>query len=1047
MAIRTFLGSGDTFTAANNNIQVFGATGTGTEKLLIQSGVTGITTNSDIERVELAGNLADYKFVFTAGTGIVIQNTAGTAIGTIPSLNQNATIAFADGSTPLIQTGGTTATLGGQTLSTTTATAYTTATLGANFSTTDKSTVVTTTTPTTPTIGFSAATASVTEGDTNSTVTLTVSLSAAQATATTVNYTTTGGSALAGSDFTATTSSVSIPANSTSATFTIPIVGDIAFENSETFTVTLNGQPSGFSLGTSTATVTITDNDSNATPTNSITGTLTGVTGGGSSELKGITVGDTNDATGTVTFTAGNGILTFDANASQTGFSYDPASRSGSTVKVTGNLTAINSAIAAGELTYVTNLTTAGSDSLSVSVTDPHATSSTAATGVINVGMPLILTAGTNNTLTGGTGSDTITGDATTVEAGDSVDGGNGTDLLHFKTAATNALVNATVNSVENVIVQTDSTTTTTPTLDASKLSATGVNIKFVPGDNTDAFTVTELSTNYTVQVDNSSLTTPGTGTISVGGAAAIQVAMDGGDKITTLTTTSTATGLTVTSTGSTNTISTLTAGTLSTLVTVKGTGNLTVGALGHATNITQIAAESTYSGNLSFTGSAGTGAMTITGGLGNDTLIGGTAADKITGGKGVDSMTGGTGADTFMFTQGDTSSTSRDVITDLALGDIINLSGYTGISLTSGGTLATNAGAKAANSTLDVYIDSTNSRLVIETADTGSTVTTEEITIGDAAKASFTIGASNTLIVGNQPLTSTNNGAGTLTIEGAAIGAGANVILIAAPTAPTVNAITIGGNSVSIINASKVVPGGSGNTTDGINISANAFASAITVTGSDYNDTLLGGAASDTLTPGKGADVVTGGDGGDTISLTETTAAVDRVVFTTVDDGATANTNTAGTFDVITGFVFTAGAGGDEIVFGGGAAGLNLAFDDVTANDTMAGTAGIAGASAFGTNELFVLTTSVGAGNLTTLATVATAIGAVTVGTTVAANAVNDGIVIVNDGTNSAIYLYINGDTNDAVTSIVVEADELTLLGTVNGVINTFDALDYLFV
>jgi Ca2+-binding RTX toxin-like protein len=57
----------------------------------------------------------------------------------------------------------------------------------------------------------------------------------------------------------------------------------------------------------------------------------------------------------------------------------------------------------------------------------------------------------------------------------------------------------------------------------------------------------------------------------------------------------------------------------------------------------------------------------------GNDTINGGTGNDRIVGGRGADTLAGGSGFDTFVFAAGD----GRDVITDLASGDRVSISGY----------------------------------------------------------------------------------------------------------------------------------------------------------------------------------------------------------------------------------------------------------------------------------------------------------------------------------------------------------------------------------
>jgi hypothetical protein len=64
------------------------------------------------------------------------------------------------------------------------------------------------------------------------------------------------------------------------------------------------------------------------------------------------------------------------------------------------------------------------------------------------------------------------------------------------------------------------------------------------------------------------------------------------------------------------------------------------------------------------------------------DYIVGSAEANVITGGAGADTMTGGDGADTFVFAAGDSTATggaASDDITDLAIGDIIDLSAING--------------------------------------------------------------------------------------------------------------------------------------------------------------------------------------------------------------------------------------------------------------------------------------------------------------------------------------------------------------------------------
>jgi hypothetical protein len=139
MAIKTFVTGSSTATIADNDTTIVGGTA-GNEKVKILSGVTGTSLDGNIEKVDLAGSLADYKFVFVAGTGFQVQTVAGAVVTTIASLNQAATVAFADGSAQLTQTGNASVTLGNQTIGTTLVATTATA-LGATFDTTLKSTV------------------------------------------------------------------------------------------------------------------------------------------------------------------------------------------------------------------------------------------------------------------------------------------------------------------------------------------------------------------------------------------------------------------------------------------------------------------------------------------------------------------------------------------------------------------------------------------------------------------------------------------------------------------------------------------------------------------------------------------------------------------------------------------------------------------------------------------------------------------------------------------------------------------------------------------
>jgi hypothetical protein len=113
---KSFVTSSSTFTVADKLVKVLAADA-GSEVVRIQAGVTDVTLDANIERIELSAALATYKFLATSGIGLRIYESNGTTlVATIPSINQNVEIAFTDGSAVLAQTAATAFTLGGQTV-------------------------------------------------------------------------------------------------------------------------------------------------------------------------------------------------------------------------------------------------------------------------------------------------------------------------------------------------------------------------------------------------------------------------------------------------------------------------------------------------------------------------------------------------------------------------------------------------------------------------------------------------------------------------------------------------------------------------------------------------------------------------------------------------------------------------------------------------------------------------------------------------------------------------------------------------------------------
>lgn len=136
---KVFLDANETYIVSSNS-EVFG--GTGSEKLLI-SGTPTVTVQSTIERVELAGNLNTYTFAITGNVVTVKSGATTVATITVPDTAAGQTLAFANGSAPLIITGLGVATLGGAAVPATAAAV--TATLNAaDVSSTSTTTPVTT---------------------------------------------------------------------------------------------------------------------------------------------------------------------------------------------------------------------------------------------------------------------------------------------------------------------------------------------------------------------------------------------------------------------------------------------------------------------------------------------------------------------------------------------------------------------------------------------------------------------------------------------------------------------------------------------------------------------------------------------------------------------------------------------------------------------------------------------------------------------------------------------------------------------------------------
>jgi Ca2+-binding RTX toxin-like protein len=262
----------------------------------------------------------------------------------------------------------------------------------------------------------------------------------------------------------------------------------------------------------------------------------------------------------------------------------------------------------------------------------------------------ITMAAGTVN-VTGGAGNDTIDM-AATLTAGDTVSGGDGTDILRISTAATAATA-AGVTGFETI------------RFDA------GINQGLEQFSTNSGFTRIVYNAGATIAVTNAGSAVDTLQISTAGGTLSMARLVDTSTNAVTVLTTAgqTTTVLTIgdeetvtINTGSTagagTVITDMTAGDITSL-TVTGSDALTItNAIASAANLATVNASaltaafsanaSTSTANITFTGSF-SGANTMTGGTGADTMVGGTAADSLTGGNGADSISGGAAADTII--------------------------------------------------------------------------------------------------------------------------------------------------------------------------------------------------------------------------------------------------------------------------------------------------------------------------------------------------------------------------------------------------------------
>jgi len=565
----------------------------------------------------------------------------------------------------------------------------------------------------------------------------------------------------------------------------------------------------------------------------------------------------------------------------------------GNAAQGTDQTTLFNKVIVANSFTSALDTTnevlgysgTAAAASARSFLTTVTATNLTASQSAVDSQVAAAVTIGSTYNLTANTGStvDTLVGtardeffvgSAATIQAGDSVNGGAGTDTFIYNNAATGY----TLPTLTNIELLQFNTPTATA-IDTSAVSGiTGVT---VVGAATGT-TVTTASGVSTTFGGNSATAVAALTAANTGATAAVGVAS--GLNVTTLTVTDTALAtLNLSSTGSANTIGTLTTTAVTGTTAAPSTLNVTGSAKLTITNaIDNNFTVVNAAGNTAGVDIAlGNGAVTVTGGSGNDRFNFGanlTTADKVDGGAGTD-IVAVSGAD--LTTAGSTTLAGLNAVTNI---ETVEFTGATGTTI-AGGSTATS------------FTNTAVTKLLFNT--TGNDV----VTAAGSART-YAFGASND---GSASLTF---GAGVSTInlslEGSSTAVGKAAGITVAPLAADLTATPSLVSTINIASSgsfTSTTAGAQANTTGLITAQAG---STIKITGSQdlttsvANKSIVDASAFTgklSITGSAAADTITLGSGADTVIVLATAAAAGGNAATTAGSTYT-------NLDTINGFV-----------------------------------------------------------------------------------------------------------------------------------------------
>ena len=285
-----------------------------------------------------------------------------------------------------------------------------------------------------------------------------------------------------------------------------------------------------------------------------------------------------------------------------------------------------------------------------------------------------------------------------------------------------------------------------------------------------------------------------------------------------------------------------------------------------------------------------------------------------------------------------------------------------------------------------------------------------------------------------------------------------ANVEKIVAQAAGIVDGGALSGDTIEVTNFGgganrlNVTADGAGATVNLTNFTfvgantgviVNGGAGVDTITGTLGDDAITGLGGADSITGGLGADIITGGAGNDAINLTETTASIDKVVFsggTVASASASAPTAhlTANGYDTITGFTSI-----DTLNI----VGLTGAIATISTNNVVTTAAAAGAVDALTTNQTYIisatgLAASIKTGGTATVTdwTNLTQVGAYLSERYSVTNSAqyNDFIINVTSGNNDTSYVYA---MSNVAANATIDVGDLVLVGVITHTAGTIIA------